>query len=298
MSDSPQDLIPIHLLEAFVEVQRHGSVTAAAHALHRSQPAISYRIRQLEDLSDSQLFDRSSQRWTLTPHGQALLSEAQAILARCRGLNDLLHSDTEEPTGRVTIGTLPTVARHYLPDILAEMIRDYPRVKWCVRTGLLNSMTEDLRSGQIDVLYMIGDIAVQDLDVVDIEPISLVYVVSPELHLGDEAPTVEALAGHRLMLWRGNDPTFSLVARHMASLGLANSTTCEIPDIDTLKGLARRSAGFTILPDYVCREDVERGTLRTWPIEGLELSLSLRQYLVQGRFRSVALQRLCDRLTD
>ena len=58
-------------LKVFQQVIRSGSIRGAARALEQSQPAVSRTIRELEQILETQLINRSSQGMTLTETGRA-----------------------------------------------------------------------------------------------------------------------------------------------------------------------------------------------------------------------------------
>ena len=70
----------LHSLQAFVEVARHGSFSAAAEALFVTQPAISKRVKTLEEELATPLFDRIGRKPSLTEAGRALLPRAKQLL--------------------------------------------------------------------------------------------------------------------------------------------------------------------------------------------------------------------------
>ena len=280
-----------HLLEAFVEVCRHRSVSDAARALGRTQPAVSYRLRQLEEQTGVELFERVGRSLQLTRRGELLLDEAESILGRLRAIGDLLHEGDVVPRGRVTIGTLPTLARHYLDGAFGEAIERWPHVKWTVQTGFVAELMEQLHDGTIDVLYLIGDLDVFGLDVTDLEPIQMSLAVPPTVWDRDDQPSPQTLRQHRLLMWRGQtDPTYTMIENRARALGLMEPNTPEIPDIDTLRALAKRGIGYTIIPDYVFRSDVDAGQLRAFALEGFDIYLPLRSYVVSGRYQSAAVR--------
>jgi DNA-binding transcriptional LysR family regulator len=61
-------------------IERHGSFAAAAEALHRTPPAITYAVQKLEEELDAQLFDRRGHRAQLTDAGRELLREGRRLL--------------------------------------------------------------------------------------------------------------------------------------------------------------------------------------------------------------------------
>lgn len=87
-------------LRAFVAVAELGSVTAAAAALHLTQPPVSRQLASLEDELRCPLFVRASRGMRLTDAGQALLPQVQAILAGV----DALRARAERPSPPAAVG--------------------------------------------------------------------------------------------------------------------------------------------------------------------------------------------------
>ena len=81
-----------------------GNLTAVAGKLHVSQSALSSQIRQLEESTDTQLFDRSGRRMTLTDAGQRVLVYANDIFAKGEELESLLRRGLEPDTQMLRIG--------------------------------------------------------------------------------------------------------------------------------------------------------------------------------------------------
>lgn len=67
-------------LKVFLTVAESGSFTAAANKLGISQPAVSQNVAELEKELDSQLFDRSPARVTLTEKGVLFRGYAEQIM--------------------------------------------------------------------------------------------------------------------------------------------------------------------------------------------------------------------------
>jgi LysR family transcriptional regulator, benzoate and cis,cis-muconate-responsive activator of ben and cat genes len=76
----------LRTLRYFVQVAEVGTVSAAAEALHVTQPGLSRQLRQLERQLGTELFDRTGGRLTLSPAGRALLPRAQQVLAEAERL--------------------------------------------------------------------------------------------------------------------------------------------------------------------------------------------------------------------
>ena len=293
------ELIPLELLEAFVEVARRGSVTKAAQTLHRSQPAISHRIKRLEEHLGAPLFEKAGRGLKPTALGERLYREARGVLVELRDLPVKVTEWDATPRGKVTIGTFPTMARHYLLDPYARAMGTWPEVKWVLETGLSIGLMDGLHSGRIDTLYLIGALDADGLEVDELGEVEMRVVFAPGSWRGQGPPSVDFLRAQRLLLWPGGlDPSFQLVEAHARSLGVVDRHTPEVPHIETLRELARRGLGWAILPDYVITEDVAAGRLESWPVPGFAYTFPIRRYHLPAHHRSAAVRAFDDLVTQ
>lgn len=115
---------PLRYVLAIVEA---GSVHAAAQRLHRTQPALTMAVRDLDSKLGQPLFEKGSKA-RLTPYGEYCLPRFQDLVNRHDLLVNELTTHAEGRTGRVTLATVPSVATRLMPDTLAAFIAEYPRL--------------------------------------------------------------------------------------------------------------------------------------------------------------------------
>lgn len=77
-------VVDVRLLEAFSAVVRHGSVSAAARALHLSQPAVTQAISSFERSMDARLLTRSAKGVVLTEAGRVASVRVERALGHIR----------------------------------------------------------------------------------------------------------------------------------------------------------------------------------------------------------------------
>jgi DNA-binding transcriptional LysR family regulator len=269
--DSPVDLAQ---LQAFYEVARAGSVRKAAVALHRSQPAVSHRLRALQDELGLELFERVGRGLQLTPVGRRLFERCGELFAFTRALRASLPG-TDEVVGRVEVGTLPTVASHLLAQALAHLLNTHPRLELSFVFDVFPEVIEALRGGRVDLAVVVGEADETGLEAQRIGETRLVAVMARGSARGPVL-TADALRKRRLLAWDGPpDPTFALVQRYVARHGLRTEATARIPHIETLRRLTAAGAGYTILPEYTVRADVAAGLLVARPLEGLSARIPI-----------------------
>ncbi len=119
--------IPTDLLRTFVAVVDLRSFTKAANSLGVTQPAVSAQIKRLQFLLGDDIFDRSTQGVSLTPHGETVLNYARRLLS----LNDqIVRLGGIEPAPELTIrvGTPSDYVASNLPATLASFRARWPDV--------------------------------------------------------------------------------------------------------------------------------------------------------------------------
>jgi DNA-binding transcriptional LysR family regulator len=113
------------LLRAFVSVAQFGSFTKAGELIGRSQPAVTLKIKRLEQLVDETLFTRTGKSLELSEAGESLYDYANQILA----LNDLAVSQFSKSAvaGKVRLGIPSEFATTLLPKIVSRFAKAYPK---------------------------------------------------------------------------------------------------------------------------------------------------------------------------
>lgn len=138
-------------LRCFLETARLGSLSAAAQALHVSQPAASKTLRELEQILGVALFDRSGRRLALTPAGRVYQSHAGAALLDLERAQRLVLSPPPERL-RLHVGVLPTAATGLVPRAALAFRDSRPDVVLDVMTGPNWLLLSLLWEGQLDLV--------------------------------------------------------------------------------------------------------------------------------------------------
>ena len=267
------DQLDLNLLYTLHRVVVDGGVGAAARTLGRTQPAISLRLRQLEQLLGLQLLARAGRGVALTAVGRAMAGQIGELVDRVHGLLDTARAATAEPVGVLRLGSLPTVSTYLLAAPLAALSRRYPRVEFDLRAGTIRPQLEALARGEIDAVVSVGrPVAMAGVRVHEVGHASAVAVL-PARRPG------RARAAGRLSLrelrtlpivdyGRTGDAFFDTVADFLAAHDLDRAVRLRMAHIQTLKQLVLAGAGVAFLPDYTVVEP----ELVKRPVEGLSLS--------------------------
>ncbi len=140
--------LDLALLRAFVSVADHRSMTAAGHALHLTQGAISQQVARLEMLSGP-LFVREHRNLLLTAAGERLLEQARRLLAAHDALLAELNAGAVE--GAVRIGAPQDLVGTCLAPILKSYTHAHPQVALTLVCAASPELRRGLTHGNLDV---------------------------------------------------------------------------------------------------------------------------------------------------
>ncbi len=146
-------MIPFSLrqLDHVVAAARHENVTAAARALHVSQPSISASIARIEQHYGRPLFVRhTGQGVSLTPFGRQFIREASTLVASARGLASLADDDGRI-AGELIVGAYEGLAPIYLPLMMQTFAERHPDVILHFREATFEGLSRLLEQGSVDL---------------------------------------------------------------------------------------------------------------------------------------------------
>lgn len=145
------------LMRYFVNVAEAGTLTAAARRVHVTQPALTFALKRLEDEVGAVLIVRSRPKVTLTEAGRAFLPHARAALAAVTDGLRAVEEVTGLRAGSVRVGAGATACTYYLPPILAEYRRLWPKVAILVREAPTRELESGLGAGELDLALVSTD---------------------------------------------------------------------------------------------------------------------------------------------
>ncbi|PLR95957.1 LysR family transcriptional regulator [Bacillus sp. T33-2] len=138
-------------------LHKEQNLTKAAERLYMTQPALTYRLRQIEKEFKIEIFSKSGKNSKMTPAGEHLVEYANRALIDLRRTKEYIQNMGSEVTGSLKIGVNSHFGLYNLPAILQYYLTKYPRVQLNVDTGFSTEIMDLLMDGQIDVAIVRGD---------------------------------------------------------------------------------------------------------------------------------------------
>lgn len=249
-------------LETFRLVAELGSFTRAARTLNSTQPTVSMRIAQLERELDVQLLDRSKRAVRLTSYGRNLLRYADDFHQLTIDLRRNI-SNPETLSGVIRIGVAELIALTWLPELVAELNRQYPKLEIEIEVGLSGSMYERVHNAKIDVcLHPATEPLDPGLKTTLLGKVRFAFMASPRLELPDRRLRPEDLAKWPLISLGPDSILAEIQERWFAGSGLRFVNLKRSNSMEVSAGLVRSGLGIPLLPAAYYADAARAGGLR------------------------------------
>jgi molybdate transport repressor ModE-like protein len=256
-------------LRLLVEVERRGSVSAAAQAVGIGQSSASEHLRLLETAAGQRLVERNGRGSRLTEAGRVLASSASQALATLAAGEEEVHALAGLDAGTVHIGASTTPGVYLLPGTLGCFRRDHPNVTVEVEIAATGEILERLLAGRIQ-LALVGETTVDDR--VELEPFladEIVGIAKPGLLAIQSGNMRPKLLGEQTLLVReANSSTRQIAERELSQAGIQAASVWELDSSEAIKRAAREGLGVAFLSRYAVAEEVERGELESFRLAG------------------------------
>lgn len=177
--------INLEQLKTFLAVIRLGGVRKAASGLNLTQPAVTARIKNLEETLACDLFDRTSGGMKLTKRGELLLAHAEKF----ERLSELVERDVVDPAGvegRLRLGVSETIAQCWLPDLVARLHGLYPRLEIELNVDISTHLRTGLLNREIDLAILLGPISEYSIDNVELPGFDLAWYMAASAPEGSD----------------------------------------------------------------------------------------------------------------
>lgn len=141
-------------LRALHAVATHGTVAAAASALHVTPSGVSQQLAKLEREAGQRLLEPHGRTVRLTTAGHVLARHAERILAQVEQARAELELLREDVTGTVRVGAIPTTVHALLPQALALLRDRHPGLLVTLQEGEAEETLPRVVDGSLDVAVL------------------------------------------------------------------------------------------------------------------------------------------------
>jgi DNA-binding transcriptional LysR family regulator len=261
----------IDQIETFLAVGTYGGFHRAAAALRISQPAVSARIRALEDSLDVKLFSRVRGTLSVSPAGKALRPHAEQLLRDVAKARQAVHELQPSSGGTLSIAAALSVCTYFLPDVMKNYQAANPKVMVSLRSGTSVQVLKMVLDGEaeIGVARSLNHPEVETMTLRD-DPLILVghprHPAAQRRHVRLE--DVETMP---LIFFDRGSSDWTLTQSLFRRAGQLPNTVLEVETIEAAKRMVERKLGLSFLPQIAVIHELRKGKLVAVEIENSEV---------------------------
>ena len=141
-------------LRYIVAVAREKHFGRAAEACFVSQPTLSVAIKKLEEELDLKIFERGGSEVSVTPLGDAIVRQAQAVLEQAAAIKEIAKRGKDPLNGPLRLGIIYTIGPYLLPELVRHAIALTPQMPLMLQENFTVKLLDMLRTGELDCAIM------------------------------------------------------------------------------------------------------------------------------------------------
>ena len=248
--------VELSLLRLLVEIDRSGSMTAAAERLMYTPSAVSQQIKRLESVAGTPVVERHARGVRLTDAGRLVVARAAAIETQLSALAAELADLADGRSGKVTLGVFPSFAASLLPEVIGGFRAAHPGIELRIRSSRLRDLQRMLQGRDVDLSlawdYPAWPMAVVDVATEVIAEDATVLLV-PSGWAAEGAPRLTALAHEQWIVRAAEHPITSMFRSACGAAGFDPRILIESNDYMESQAMVAAGLGLTVAPRMTTR---------------------------------------------
>jgi len=235
-------------LELLLTLYEEGSITKAAQTLYISQPALTYRIKQIEKTFQTNIILRRNKGVAFTNQGLYLVDYAERMRKEFRKIVDNIKNIEDEVQGTLRIGVSSNFALYELPLLLEGFLSLYPKVEVNLTTGWSSEILSKLQSEEVHVAIFRGQHNwTGEQLILNKEPLCVTSVEKIDL---------EDLPKHNLIRYKTDFHLKNTIENWWQNkFMMPPKVSMEVDRIETCKELVKKGLGFGIFPSISLNDE-------------------------------------------
>lgn len=269
----------VHQLHIFYTVADRGSFSAAAQALHMTQPAVTMQVQALEERFGTKLLNRTTKKLELTEAGHWLFPQARKAIDLMRETDALMVRFIEDLKGRLVFAASLTFGEYVLPRLLGTFLRKYPDVSVNMKVMNTTEIIEAIGSQGLDfgIIEAPCDVTGFDAEPVMNDELMLIVPASHPFASREEVELSEAILEPMVLREKGSG-TRQIMEEELLRHGVSDGQlkiASEFGSTGAVKSAVEAGLGLSIVSKWTIKHEVALGLLMPVRIKGVSF---IRQF--------------------
>jgi DNA-binding transcriptional LysR family regulator len=242
-------MLDVKKLQILLAVAQHGSVTTAATVLGYTPSAVSQQLLRLEREVGQPLMHRRPWGMDPTDAGQLLVGHAARMLRYLVAAESELH---EVRSARIVLGTSPSLASSFLPQVVSQFRQRHPEIRLEIRTERQRQLKELLEDGTVDLAvlwdYAWNRINPSQLDLTELFHDPTVLVVAADHRFARRHQVAMSDLADEDWISRRDHPIVEVLRRSALKAGFEAQVSLHVDDYHEAQAMVGVGLGVTLAP--------------------------------------------------
>lgn len=258
--------INLEWLRTFKAIYEHGTLTSAAEALFISQPGVSLHLNSLEGFTGYKLFDRSAKRMVPTERGKALYNFILEPMEKLQSVEQLFGRSSQAERSTISVGMCFETFQYTLEEHISKL-----PFNLIIKFGEYPQMIHDLDKGVLDLIVSPHKVEQKNLEYQAFSRERIVLVSGAKLDIKPFQKLVKEKNMKEAANWLKKQIWYSTAAdmEHLKRFWQLNfkyhldfKPNYIVPNISSIVRCLRNEKGVSVIPDFLCREEMRSGELK------------------------------------
>jgi LysR family transcriptional regulator, regulator for metE and metH len=259
--------VDIQDFQMVVAIAESGSVTRAAGELHRTQSAVSHRLRAIEDRLGTALFLRLGKRMVVTPAGERVLATARRVLEDIRAAEEDVRRLGTRQAGVLRVCAQCNTGYHWLPPLVEVFRRRHPDVEVSLAVECTLRPVDALLEGKLDVAIVTQPV---NRDHIRMRPLfedEHAAIVAPDHPFATRAfVRPEDFASERLLLYSSSPDDSYTIQTILRPAGVTPQRTSFVMLTEAILEMVKARLGISVMQTWAIEPALRAGDVRAIPI--------------------------------
>lgn len=258
------EFIDRHHLKVLYEIERRGSLTAAARALGLTQSALSHTVRQLEEAAGVDILRRKGRGLERTSAGDYLLALAERVLPQFEQAEEALVEFSSGGRGTLKIGMECHPCYRWLLGVISPYLKQFPSVDVDVKQRFQFGGIGALFSHEIDVLVTPDPLPRKGLIFIPVFDYELRLAVSQKHALSKKKSVLPAdLLEETLLTYPVEVERLDIYSQFLLPADVVPKRRRTLESTDIMLQMVESGRGVTALPGWLVGEYARRLSLKS-----------------------------------
>jgi DNA-binding transcriptional LysR family regulator len=282
-----------------MKVAELNSFSKAALALDYTQSNITMQIKQLETELNCTLFDRIGKSISLTEQGKKFMEYAITITSSVENAKHSLNNN-QTPSGELKIGILESLCITYMPQLIHEFYKKFPKVNTIINIGTFEELSAMLNNNQIDLLWTFDKSIENSSWMKAIEyPNAIKVISSPLLNRFQAQPLSLSFLKDQIFIFTEQNCSYrNYFENLLISEGIPYNIFLEIGNTEIIKKFVASGLCLSVLPEFALETELATHTIETIDITGFQLNMYSQIFYHKNKWITPAIQEFIKHLRE